>query len=259
MHPALHSLSVELQGTFVRLLAYLCGIAALALLTAEVFRSGPVVAAIEPAPKSEWIDVTRPHAAFELINPDVSDYEANYAIRRHNLGGGRKDSLTWGEPGRSARYVMIEIYRPGGEIERFDDPANEIAARAGELGPAGAVKGSLPIDTKFGRAAAVEFTIGRFGIGHCIGFVHRFDAPRLQIAGISCSMDSIVDRGTIACSLDRLTLLSSGNDIKVAELFARAEVNRTFCGQRDPLLAATPKRPHAGANPFKLRGRLSAR
>jgi hypothetical protein len=262
VHPALHSLSAELRGTFVRLLAYLCGIAALAFFTAGIFRTAPVVAAIEPSPRPEWVEVTRPHPAFDLTIPELFDYAPQYAIRRHADGGGRKDIMTWGEPGRSARYVMVEIYRPGSELERFADPASEIAARAAALGPAGAVKISLPIDSKFGRAASVEFTIGRFGIGHCIGFVHDFDAPRLQISGVSCSMDSIVDRSSIACALDRLTMLSAGGDARLAELFARAEVNRAFCGQRDPLIAATPKRPHPGPiayNPFKLRGRLSAR
>lgn len=261
MYSASQPIPADIQGVFVRILAYLCGIATLALFAAEAFRTGPVVAAIEPLPKAEWTEVARPYPAFELINPELSDYEARYAIRRHVEGGGRKDIMTWGEPARSARYASIEIYRPGAELERFSTPTNEIAERVGDLGPAGAVKPSLLVDTKFGRAATVEFTIGRFGIGHCIGFVRDFDAPKLQISGVSCSMDSIVDRESIACALDRLTLLSSGNDIKVAELFARAEVNRKFCGQRDSLLAATPKRPYPGAsiNPLKLRGRLSAR
>ena len=84
------------------------------------------------------------------------------------------------------------------------------------------------------KIATVDFAVGRFG-GHCVGFVRNFNAPRLQIAGLSCNMDTIVDRAALSCILDRLTLLSSGSDRKVAEVFARAEVNRKFCGQRDPL------------------------
>ena len=48
-------------------------------------------------------------------------------------------------------------------------------------------------------------------------------------------------QSTLACALDRLTLLSAGSEPKVGALFAQAELNRSFCGQRDPLLAATPK------------------
>jgi hypothetical protein len=260
VHPPLRSLSADLRATFVRLIAYLCGIAALAVLTAEVVRTRPVVAAIERTVQPEWIEVSRPAPAFELPSPGLAEGEAGYAIRRHVAGGGRKDIMTWGEAGRSTRYAMLEIYRPGGEIARFADPASEIAARAAGLGPAGAVKISLPIASKFGPLAAVEFSIGRFAVGHCIGFVRNFAAPRLQISGLVCSMDSIVDRAAIACALDRFTLLSAGGDARVAELFARAEVKRTFCGQRDPLFYATPKREyHATPAPLKLRGRLSAR
>jgi hypothetical protein len=49
----------------------------------------------------------------------------------------------------------------------------------------------------------------------------------------------IVAAGT--CALDRLTLLSAGSEPKVGALFAEAELHRSFCGQRDPILAETPK------------------
>jgi hypothetical protein len=48
----------------------------------------------------------------------------------------------------------------------------------------------------------------------------------------------IVAAGT--CALDRLTLLSAGSEPKVGALFAEAELHRSFCSQRDPILAETP-------------------
>jgi hypothetical protein len=69
---------------------------------------------------------------------------------------------------------MLEIYRPGTELAHFLDPASEIAMRAGPLGPAGAVRVSLPIETKFGSTTTVDFAVGRFGGGHCVGFVRDF-------------------------------------------------------------------------------------
>jgi hypothetical protein len=50
-----------------------------------------------------------------------------------------------------------------------------------------------------------------------------------------------IQQSTLACALDRLTLLAAGSKPKVGALFAQAERNRSFCGQRDPILAATPK------------------
>jgi hypothetical protein len=49
----------------------------------------------------------------------------------------------------------------------------------------------------------------------------------------------VVAAGT--CALDRLTLLSAGSEPKVGALFAEVELHRSFCGQRDPILAETPK------------------
>jgi hypothetical protein len=75
----------------------------------------------------------------------------------------------------------------------------------------------------------------------------------------------VVDRSTLVCALDRLTMLSAGGDAKLAQLFARAEIKRTFCGQRSPILAATPERKVAVAMPRSvksgpgLRGRLPQR
>ena len=42
-------------------------------------------------------------------------------------------------------------------------------------------------------------------------------------------------------ALDRLTLLSAGSEPRVGALFADAELRRSYCGQRDPILAPTPK------------------
>ena len=81
--------------------------------------------------------------------------------------------------------------------------------------------------------------------------------PAVQIAGWYCSAGhEVVDRTMVACLLDRLTLVNG--DAKLAEMFARAEVKRTFCEQRNPILAATPEREEQYAKlKSALRGRLS--
>ena len=259
MHPSVPPLTGEIRATAVRLFAYICGIVGIAVLAAELFQAAPVVAAIEPAERPDWLTIERPAPAFQAHLPELSE-EGRYAIQRHVRGGGRKDIIIFGEPGRSPRYVMLEIYRPGTELTDFADPVSEIAARADALGPADAVRVSFPMETKFGKISTVDFAAGRSG-GQCVGFARNFNMPRLQISGLSCNMDTIVDRAALSCILDRLTLLSSGSDQKVAEVFARAEVNRKFCGQRDPLMYATPKRPGSSdsAASLKLRGSLASR
>ena len=69
-----------------------------------------------------------------------------------------------------------------------------------------------------------------------------YDDPRLQLSGWFCQGGTdFIARSRLACALDRLTPLSAGSDSKVGALFAQAELNRSFCGQYDPILAATPK------------------
>ena len=64
----------------------------------------------------------------------------------------------------------------------------------------------------------------------CLGFIKRVDGPNLRISGWSCQGDSLpARRATIFCMLNRLTLLTAGNEPKLAGLFARAELRRIDC------------------------------
>jgi len=221
------------------------------------------VAASEPAPQADWANVERPHQAFAVAVAEPGDAAPRYLIRRHVLGGGRKDIIGWGDVASLTPAGMVEIYRPGSELESFADAPTEIATRTADLGTIGPVTQLGTMDSKFGPLSLVEFAAQTAGMPrNCLGFVRIFDEPRLQIAGWYCNGGpEIVERGLLACALDRLTLVSAGSDPKVAELFARAEVKRTFCGKKSPILAATPRRPDwidAPADP-KLRGRFAGR
>ena len=119
----------------------------------------------------------------------------------------------------------------------------------------------MPIPSKFGPFRTYEFAIGPFSGYNCIGFVRAFNTPRVQIGGLSCNMNLVIDRSAISCALDRLTVMSAGSDPDIARLFAHAELKRSFCGQRDHLLYATPKRPVDVTSSVvpkpRLRGRIA--
>jgi hypothetical protein len=262
VHPALRTFRDELGDFFIRLLAYVGGVAVLALVAMRMFGTPAVKAAIETAPRSDWVNVARPYRAFALTIPDFAEPEPDYAIRRHAIGGGRRDIMSWGERGQGARF-MLEIYRPGQEIERFDTPAAEIAARSGELGGVGAIRPAEVMDSKFGPIALYEFTVGSGERAHhCLGFARAFDEPRLQIAGWHCrAAHEVIERGTLSCALDRLSLLMAASDPKVSELFARAELKRQFCRHQAWPAAGHVRRKDwidSGKEP-KLRGRVVAR
>lgn len=261
-NPLLDALAQSWRGVFVRTLAYIGGIAVLSVAAAELFQSAPLVAAVEPAARPNWTIIAKPHPAFHLALSDTAE-EPQYTILRHAEGGGRKDILSWGTPGRSDRHVTIEIYRPGGEREDFEDPLAAIERLAAHLDSAVRMRDSrqdsLFLASKFGRIVTADFSFGDGGGGHCVGFARAFEAFRVQIAGLSCDRHALIDRGALACALDRLALLSAGSDPGIARLFAQAELKRNFCGQRDPILYASPRRSVDAGKPLAgtLRGRVA--
>ena len=242
MHPALHSWRDELPSSFVRVLAYLGAVSLLSIAAAHVSQSPARMDNITPVHRSEWIEIERPFPAFALSIPEAADVPASYSIRRHAEGGGRKDVLVLGEPDGAAPYLQIEIYRPGHEIHRFADPKAEIIAGADTLGPVKVQRADKPLTSKFGELGIVTFATSKDTPRHCLGFVRAYRDPRLQLSGWFCQGGTeLIEQGTLACALDRLTLLAAGSEPKVGALFAQAELNRSYCGQRDPILAATPK------------------
>jgi hypothetical protein len=242
MHPALHSWREELPSAFVRMLAYVGGIAVLSMVAAQVFQSPPVIGAITPAYHSEWIEIERPFPAFALSIPEAANVPASYIIRRHADGGGRKDILALGEPEGTAPYLQVEIYRPGSEMSQLSQPTLEIAESAVALGPIVLPRIDEPLPSKFGPLSIVAFETSKGAARHCLGFVRAYDDPRMQLSGWFCQGGAeFVERNMLACALDRFTLLAAGSEPKIGALFAQAELNRSYCGQRNTLLAPTPK------------------
>lgn len=271
MRPAAYSVPQDIRATVVRLIAYIGALAGLALAAIGFFQSPEGLAALIPAPmepppaRSAWTTVERPYPAFELVMPELAGSDYGYAVQRRVSDAARKDVLSWGDAGTAGPYAMVEIYRPGAAGERFIDASSEVAARIVHYTVTDDVKPQGQIDSKFGAVPLVDFAVAPHGHERrCLGFAKPFAQPALQIAGWYCSAGrEVVDRATVACMLDRLTLVMSG-DRKLDELFARAEVKRTFCGQRSPILAATPERSETipartGKVKAALRGRVPTR
>jgi hypothetical protein len=205
--------------------------------------------------------VARPYPAFALAMPDLDPPDGHYAIRRNAETGGRKDVLAFGDPASDVPLLMVEIYRPGAEVERFTDATSEVAIRAAEINRVGPVMSAGEIASKFGRVSLAEFLAQPTDLRRrCLGFARAYEDPLVQIAGWYCNAGpEIIDRAIVGCALDRLTLVAAGSDPKVAELFARAEINRTFCRSRSQILAAARKIGWIEGKDFKLRGRLAGR
>jgi hypothetical protein len=230
----------EASATLVRLLAYAGALGVLGFAAALFVQSAQIDVQAEPHAAIEWRQVAKPFAAFALRSPELAESGYDYAMRRHASGGGRQDILSWGALKGAMPHLMVEIYRPLAELSGFGSAEAEIAARLQGL-DAGSVTPAGQMETKFGAMSLVKFSLGQ-PLRQCLGFVHAYQDPQLQILGWHCTSGATaVERNFAACALDRLTLVAAGSEPKVRELFARAELKRNFCGQRSHLLTPTPK------------------
>jgi hypothetical protein len=251
--------------TASRILAMLAVVVMTAIMIEDFVQPTTASVVTEPA-RPDWIEAARTNGAFALSYASIDSLEQRYTVRRHRDGGGRKDLMTWGSAGSDAPYVRIAIYRPGGEGAPPLDPLDAIAALAAESQINAELVGSAgEIGTKFGPLALVDMTVSRMGEEPrtCLAAVGAWDDPRLGIALWWCNPGpAMVAHGRLACLVDRLVLMSAGGDDRLAAFFARAELNRDFCGSAGPLLSAMRKRADdwvfIKAEP-KLRGTLRGR
>jgi hypothetical protein len=227
--PALTNFADEVCATVARLFAYVGVLMLFGILGLHAWDRLQVDLAAEPAPEAGWSVADHSLQAFAFSPPDISDKSQKsdtYVILRHPSGG-RKDIFRWS--GTSERPAgELEIYRPGGEYGPASAARAELAARM--LAAGAELESAGVIDSKFGSVALLRQPGGREGAGSCLGYFKRIDDPALQISGWSCQGDSLpARRAEIDCTLNRLVLLTTGNEPKLAEYFARAELNRSRC------------------------------
>jgi hypothetical protein len=249
IHPALTSFADECTATLARLLAYVGTLALVAMLGIHLWDQLPVDESNTPPAKANWSLADRSHPAFALSQSDLLEKTESYEIFRHPLGG-RRDVMRWARQGEKP-FAELEIYRPGGEFGQSGPAFAGIAARM-EPGGTRELEAAGVIDSKFGAVTLLR----RPGeAGSCLGFLKRLDDPNLQISGWSCQGDGLpAQRAAVGCMLNRLMLLTAGNEPKLAELFARAELRRADCAAASPA-APSPDWVTSAGNPF-LRGTL---
>ncbi len=227
IHPALKSFANEWCSMLAPLMAYVGALALLAIAGFHLWDLLPAGDAVEPSAKV-WSLATRSYPAFAVSQFDLAGKTETYEIFRHPEGG-RKDVFHWA--GQDEKPVAeLEIYRPGGELAQSEPAIAEIAARMDPTGLHELETAGI-IDSKFGTVTLLRLTGSADDVPACLGFIKRLDEPDLRISGWSCQGDTWpARRAAVGCILSRLILLTAGNDPKLAELFARAELKRASCG-----------------------------
>ena len=246
IHPVLRSFALTRREVIVRLMAYCSGLAVLAAIVADLLARAPTVSLVKCPSLRGGAPASRPHPAFAVSHLDLVKKTESYDILRHPQGG-RKDILRWSVSADDPPIAEIEIYRPGNELGAFAAADAELGPQMGPAGRGEAETAGV-IDTKFGTVPLFRFSGAPAASQACLGFVKTFEVPKVRLSGWSCHASSAsAQRIFLGCALNRLTLLSAGNDPKMAELFARAELRRSDCnaaassadwatGPQEPLL-----------------------
>src|SRR4051794_2783265 len=223
IHPALRSMAGELSSVAVRLTAYVGALALIAIAANLLWAELPLATALEPAAKADWVVADRSHPAFAVSQVDSVAKTEAYEIRRHPEGG-RKDVLGWAVSAAERPIAELELYRPGAELGQAGPPAHAIAARM-DPNALREIGGEGIVDSQFGAVALFGFAQRAADTRRCLGFMKTLETANLRISGWSCQGDTLpARRAAIACTLNRLTLLTAGRDPRLAELFARAEL-----------------------------------
>jgi hypothetical protein len=226
--PALTGFVDECYATLARLTAYVGALVVFAIIGLHAWNELQFDTAADPTDQPGFARAERSHPAFAVSSLDPPEKSDSYEIFRHPAGG-RKDVVHWGPPGEKP-VAELEIYRPGGEFDGSEPATRDLALRMAE-GADETLEAAGVIESKFGTIALFRRPIRVDPAKSCLGFSRRFGDPALQISGWSCQGATLpARRAAIACMLDRLTLLASGNEPRLAELFARAELKRAGCG-----------------------------
>ncbi|MGI3903306.1 MAG: hypothetical protein ACRYGP_13355 [Janthinobacterium lividum] len=214
------------------------------------------------ATASRWVDIRRPIALYDLSGSDFAKLPMTYLARNHEPDGAREDVLTFGRLGEATPFLQLSLLRTGvkdeasqggGELsstpaDRQADAAPPMIALALRSEPAtdrdGALADALAqlaglrgmsatrirpaasVDTRLGSVEAADLLLWTGGTAvPCLGFRGSADvAAVLQIGGFACGAPGRpLGRAALACALDRIDLVSAGDDAALRAFFVAAQ------------------------------------
>lgn len=196
-----------------------------------------------------WVMIGRPIALFGLESPEL-DKRSTYEARRSRDGQRREDLLSFGEFGGSKSFLSLKVQvNRDAQVQKalagLAQPfvitlVRESAARGLSVGRSGA---ATTIETKFGMVETADVGLSDGAAGRaCIAFRHLDGAAHLSFSGWWCGSEARpADRAQLICLIDRIDLLSAGDDPELRSNFARTELNRRQ-GCSVPRLAATGRK-----------------
>lgn len=210
---------------------------------------GPQVAVISTAQTEnsrpampEWALVQRPVVSFSLGLPDVGGQPIRHQLRRDLHSHLREEQIKAGEFAVDAAYATITVRNvAAGTRPAFFIDMTRLAAEGGHAITRTA--NPVAMASKFGLVETADMVMDTNDAPRvCIGFRHAADSAAFSFQGWLCgSAARAADRQQLTCMIDRLNLVSSGEDRALRSYFSKAELNRQQ-GCLSPKLAAAGRK-----------------
>jgi hypothetical protein len=209
----------------------LLGFGVVVLAAAQSSEEPVEVARTEVPLLPQWIDIVKPIEIFSLDAPDLAKDTKFYLARRNRDGGGRQDTLGFGQLKAQDPFLRLMIYRVGSEaplrVSFYVDLARRAAAA--ELSVTHSLQPQESM-TRFGRFEVADLDlIEKDGSATpCLGFRSANGEAPLQMIGFACGTEAKpLSRPGLVCLIERLDLNSAGEDQVLGRFFAEAELKRT--------------------------------
>jgi hypothetical protein len=225
------------------------GLAAAAGLVASHPASADAPGSAVPGPI--WTEIHHPLAFYDLTGTDLSKLPSVLRARRREPDGAREDVMTFGRLGAAGAYLQLSLLRagqalPDGRQDAEDGLADGLARLASAQNrTATRIRPAAPMDTRLGRFETADLLLWDGGTATpCLGF--RSGGAVLQVSGFACGAPGRpMGRAALACAIDRIDLVSAGDDDALRAFFVAAERRSggTCLGERD---IAAVRRPGRG-------------
>lgn len=176
-----------------------------------------------------WVRLARPLNLYSIDAPEFAKLPQQHQARRHSIGNGREDRFTVGDFAGLQLYYDVRLYRPGGE-QRADSTlfVETVRRLAGDGLTVTRMAADEQHRTKFGMASVADATVqDGERQRHCLAFRLGGTGDPLTIAGLACGAETRpLDRAMLTCFIDRISLLASGDDAALRNVFSSAELSR---------------------------------
>lgn len=191
----------------------------------------PPLAPASQSSRIVWVEINRPFALYDVSGGDYGKLPLAYRARRSESGSARQDVLTYGLAKPGETFLKLMISRDTAEATAGTSLFVNTARLAGEAGLAVVRSGlSSPLNTRFGSFEVSGVSISAGGSSaECLAFRSASTAKpsAIELSGLACpAADRVVDLPALACTLNRIDLVSAGDDVALQRIFVEAERRR---------------------------------